>query len=318
MLLVCSVHSVQAGTLVTISTNFGDIKVDLFSEVTPQTVDNFVNLITAGRYTNTIFHRVDDDFMIQGGGFDLNFNAIPNNGPIPLDYKVRNTRGTIAMARQPAPNTATSQFFINTVDNSAGLGPGGWSADGYTVFGWVVQGMNVVDAIEAVPIYQFAAPFGELPLRNYTMGNPIQDANKVIVNSISITAQHASYQNPILTADTNSDGNVNPADALLIINSINNHGTHNASSAFINFTPGEGEVYEQYKYFDPTGDNRVNTSDLLFVINAILAKNAAASLAAEPMAAPLAAVPEPATWGMMLSALAALGAIGWRRYRRSN
>jgi len=307
MLLICSAQPTQAGTLVTIATNMGDIKVDLFNEVTVETVNNFVSLITAGRYTNTLFHRVDDDFMIQGGGFDLNFNAIPNNGSIALDYQIKNRRGTIAMARQNAPNTATSQFFINTVDNSSTLGPRTGS-DGYTVFGWVVAGMDVVDAIEAVPPYAFASPFGELPLRNYTMGNQILDSNKVIINSISIAEQHPSYQNPIFAPDTNNDGNLNSQDALLVINDLLTVGAaHNASADYIT---------DQYKYFDANGDGRVNSQDLLLVFNAILSENAAASLLAEPMAAPLAApmvVPEPATWSLLLSALVALGVVGWRR-----
>jgi|GEM_PF-2756899 len=306
LLLISSAQPVHAGTLVTISTNMGEIKVDLFNEVTVETVNNFVNLITAGRYTNTIFHRVDDDFMIQGGGFDLNFNAIPNNGPIALDYQIKNRRGTIAMARTNAPNSATSQFFINTVDNSTTLGPRTGS-DGYTVFGWVVAGMNVVDAIEAVPIYQFATPFGELPLRNYTMGNEILDSNKVIIQSISIAQQHPSYQNPIFAADTNNDGNLNSQDALLIINDLLTVGAaHNASADYITDT---------YKYFDANGDGRVNSQDLLLVFNAILSQNAAASLVAEPMASPM-VVPEPATWSMLLTALAALGFVGWRRRSR--
>lgn len=319
LMLVCSISTVRAGTLVTINTNMGEIKVDLFNEVTVETVNNFVNLITAGRYTNTIFHRsTTADFMIQGGGFTTNYQAIPNNGMINLDYQIKNRRGTIAMARTNAPNTASSQFFINTVDNSTGLGPGGWSADGYTVFGWVVSGMDVVDAIEDLPIYNFAGrtgnnAMGELPLRNYTQADylanvPITDANKVVVNGISIAQQHPSYQNPILATDTNNDGNLNSQDALLIINDLLLAGTaHNASADYITDT---------YKYFDANGDGRVNSKDLLMVFNAILTQNNAAAMAAQPMAMPM-AVPEPGTWAMLLTGLSALGVAGWRRRRRA-
>jgi peptidyl-prolyl cis-trans isomerase A (cyclophilin A) len=301
--LVAAPLTAYASSLVTISTNMGDIKVDLFNDASPTTVQNFLSYIGAGTYTNTIIHRSPADFVIQGGGFKTDFSAVSTNAAIPLEYKFKNARGTIAMARTGDPNSATSQWFINVGDNSTSLGPGGADQYGYAAFGWVVSGMSVVDAINNLPIYNAGSPFGELPLKDYTAPNQVTDANKIIINSITVAQQHASFQNPVFQTDVNNDGNLNSQDALVIINDLLAAGTaHNASASYITDT---------YKYFDPNGDGRVNSQDLLLVFNAIIAKNAA-PLVAEPMAAPL-VVPEPATWGMLLTAGAALGALAWRR-----
>ncbi len=176
-----------AGTIVRFDTTLGDFDVELYDDVVPATVANFLDYVLDGDYTNTLVHRTVPNFVIQGGGFRSNFAGIPTDPPIPLQYVLPNERGTLAMARQTSPNTATSQWFINTVDNSTGLGPGGWSSDGYAVFGRVLgDGMDVVDAIAAVPRYQFNSPFGELPLQNYTIGNQIVDANKILINSVTV------------------------------------------------------------------------------------------------------------------------------------
>jgi cyclophilin family peptidyl-prolyl cis-trans isomerase len=181
---------VNAGTIVRFDTTLGDFDVELYDNVVPQTVANFLDYVLDGDYTNTLVHRTVPNFVVQGGGFTSNGSAIPTDPAIPLQYVLPNERGTLAMARTAAPNTATSQWFINTVDNTAGLGPGGFSTDGYAVFGRVLgSGMDVVDAIAAVPRYQFAAPFGELPLQNYTMGNPIVDANKILINSVTVVPE---------------------------------------------------------------------------------------------------------------------------------
>ncbi len=179
-----------AGTIVRFDTTLGAFDVELYDDVVPETVANFLDYVLDGDYTNTLVHRTVPNFVVQGGGFGPNGTSIPTDSPIPLQYVLPNERGTLAMARTAAPNTATSQWFFNTVDNTAGLGPGGFSADGYAVFGRVLgNGMDVVDAIAAVPRYQFAAPFGELPLQNYTMGNPIADANKILVKSITVVPE---------------------------------------------------------------------------------------------------------------------------------
>ena len=137
---------------VSLTTTKGTIYLELFPDKAPQTVANFVEYVKAGYFDGTIFHRVIKGFMIQGGGMTQEMEPKPTRKPIPIeaDNGLKNSRGTIAMARTADPNSATSQFFINTVDNTfldfKAKTPQGW---GYCVFGQVTKGMNVVDAIEA-------------------------------------------------------------------------------------------------------------------------------------------------------------------------
>ena len=138
---------------ITIQTNFGNITVALDTEKAPQTVENFMTYIESGFYEKTLFHRVIPNFMIQGGGFDTNFNQKPANNRVEneADNGLENTIGTIAMARTSDPHSASSQFFINTADNDflnyQSRSTQGW---GYCVFGKVTEGMEVVDKISAV------------------------------------------------------------------------------------------------------------------------------------------------------------------------
>jgi cyclophilin family peptidyl-prolyl cis-trans isomerase len=139
---------------VIIQTSLGDITVELYPDKAPKTVANFLQYVDDGFYTNTIFHRVIDGFMIQGGGFTPQFERKPTRPPIlnEADNGLTNVRGTIAMARTVDPQSATAQFYINVVDNPnldfKDKTPGGW---GYTVFGKVIKGMEVVDAIKSQP-----------------------------------------------------------------------------------------------------------------------------------------------------------------------
>lgn len=138
---------------VTLHTNHGAIKLELYPEKAPKTVENFVRYVKEGFYAETLFHRVIKGFMIQGGGFNLEMvqknthDAIENEA----DNGLKNTKGTIAMARTQDPHSATSQFFINVADNDflnfKNESIGGW---GYCVFGQVVEGMDVVDEIAQV------------------------------------------------------------------------------------------------------------------------------------------------------------------------
>ncbi len=140
--------------MVIIRTTFGEIKLELDAENAPNTVANFLNYAREGYYDGTIFHRVIDNFMIQGGGFDTQMNQKPAGKPIEneADNGLKNDYGTIAMARTMDPHSATAQFFINVKDNDflnhTGKTAQGW---GYAVFGKVVGGEEVLDKIRAVP-----------------------------------------------------------------------------------------------------------------------------------------------------------------------
>lgn len=139
--------------VVLIKTAMGDIKVELNAEKAPISVKNFVQYVNDGHYNHTIFHRVIDGFMIQGGGFTKDLQQKPSRASIAIesDNGLQNKRGTLAMARTSDPNSASAQFFINTKDNSfldfRGKNPRDY---GYAVFGKVIDGMNVVDKIEKV------------------------------------------------------------------------------------------------------------------------------------------------------------------------
>ena len=139
--------------MVKLHTNFGTITLELDAEKAPVTVENFLQYVTDGFYNNTIFHRVIDGFMIQGGGFEPGMNQKPTKAEIKneADNGLKNEKYTVAMARTPNPHSASSQFFINIADNSflnfTNPTQQGW---GYCVFGKVVEGMDVVDQIRKV------------------------------------------------------------------------------------------------------------------------------------------------------------------------
>jgi len=134
-------------------TSMGDIVVELDAAKSPKTVDNFLQYVKAGFYDGTIFHRVIDNFMIQGGGMTADMKEKETRRPIPLESRngLMNQRGTIAMARTSDPNSATAQFFINVKDNAFLDQPTSKDGNGYAVFGKVIQGMDVVDKIKVVP-----------------------------------------------------------------------------------------------------------------------------------------------------------------------
>ena len=144
----------MANPVVTITMDNGDvIKAELYPEIAPNTVNNFISLVKKGFYDGLIFHRVINGFMIQGGGFEPGMKQKATKDPIKNEANngLKNTRGTLAMARTQAPHSATAQFFINVVDNDflnfSGESLQGW---GYCVFAEVVDGMDVVDKIKGV------------------------------------------------------------------------------------------------------------------------------------------------------------------------
>ena len=139
--------------MIKLHTNFGVIALELDAEKAPESAKNFTSYVEAGHYNNTVFHRVIDGFMIQGGGFEPGMNQKPTGEQIKneADNGLKNERGTISMARTQAPHSATAQFFINVADNDflnyKASNANGW---GYCVFGKVSEGMDVVDAIRKI------------------------------------------------------------------------------------------------------------------------------------------------------------------------
>lgn len=143
----------QSNPTVTLETNHGPFVIELDAANAPITVANFLDYVGSGFFSGTIFHRVIPNFMIQGGGFTADMKQKTTKGPIKneADNGLKNQRGTLAMARTQVVDSATAQFFINTVDNKfldhASKTPQGY---GYAVFGKVIEGMDVIDAINAV------------------------------------------------------------------------------------------------------------------------------------------------------------------------
>jgi peptidyl-prolyl cis-trans isomerase B (cyclophilin B) len=165
-LVVLSAAAAAPGALaadpqVDLKTNLGTIRLELYPAKAPKTVENFLQYVKDGFFNGTIFHRVIDGFMIQGGGFDKTFKQKPTRDPIPNEAKngLKNDLGTVAMARTSAPHSATAQFFINGKNNdflNAASAQDGW---GYAVFGKVVSGMDVVMKISKSP----TGPGGPFP-----------------------------------------------------------------------------------------------------------------------------------------------------------
>jgi cyclophilin family peptidyl-prolyl cis-trans isomerase len=147
---VPSPRPTPSGPVVVLETTFGRIRIGLYDDKSPVSTENFLKYVRKGQYTGTIFHRVMPNFMIQGGGMTPDMNEKPTDAPIRNEARngLRNSRGTVAMARTSDPNSATAQFFINLKDN-ASLDFGIKGA-GYAVFGEVLDGMDVVDKIAAV------------------------------------------------------------------------------------------------------------------------------------------------------------------------
>jgi len=150
---------------VTLRTNMGEIVLELYPDKAPKTVDNFLRYVKEGHYNGTLFHRVAEGTLIQGGGFDRKMQQKPTRPPIMNEAKngLSNLPYTVAMARPKAPHSATAQFFINTDDNSQLDYPfnDGW---GYCVFGRVIAGMDTVDRIQHVETID-KGDFDHLPVK---------------------------------------------------------------------------------------------------------------------------------------------------------
>jgi cyclophilin family peptidyl-prolyl cis-trans isomerase len=168
-LIVLSAAAASPGVLaadpqVDLKTNLGTIRIELYPAKAPKTVENFLQYVKDGHFSGTIFHRVIDGFMIQGGGFDKNMQQKPTRAPIENEAKngLKNDLGTLAMARTSAPHSASAQFFINLKNNdflNSASAQDGW---GYAVFGKVVSGMDVVMKIAKVATGS-SGPYGDVP-----------------------------------------------------------------------------------------------------------------------------------------------------------
>lgn len=164
-------HGAALAQKVKLATTQGDIVIELDAAKAPKTVANFVEYVKAGHYDGTVFHRVINNFMIQGGGMTAELREKPTRPSIALEARngLNNVRGSIAMARTMDPNSATSQFFINVKDNgflNAAQSPDG---NGYAVFGKVISGMDVVDKIRAVPTRPGDVPVTPVVINKATM-----------------------------------------------------------------------------------------------------------------------------------------------------
>ncbi len=160
---------------VRLSTTEGEIRIELDAEKAPKSVANFLQYVKSGHYNGTIFHRVIENFMVQGGGYDAKMNQKPTKPPIPLESRngLNNVRGTVAMARTGDPNSATSQFFVNVVDNAFLDAANARDGNGYAVFGRVIEGMDVVDKIRITPT---AAQ--DVPVKPITINKAIVEPKK--------------------------------------------------------------------------------------------------------------------------------------------
>ncbi len=143
----------ESAPRVKVQTSQGDFVLELQPDKAPKTVDNFLRYVAEKHYDGTVFHRVIDGFMVQGGGFTANMTQKPTRSPVALEASsgLKNDRGTIAMARTGNPNSATSQFFINVANND-GLNAPQPDGYGYAVFGKVVTGMETIDKIRTVAV----------------------------------------------------------------------------------------------------------------------------------------------------------------------
>ncbi len=163
--------------MITLHTNFGDIKLALNAEKAPKTVANFIEYAQSGHYNNTIFHRVIDGFMIQGGGFAAGMEEKQTRKPIKNEANngLSNSKYSVAMARTMEPHSASAQFFINVNDNKfldfKSESTDGW---GYCVFAQVVEGMDVVDKIKGVATGNYGYVHQDVPLED------------VIINSVTV------------------------------------------------------------------------------------------------------------------------------------
>jgi peptidyl-prolyl cis-trans isomerase A (cyclophilin A) len=197
-------------TVVEIRTSLGDIQVNLFDNATPQTVANFLSYVNSGAYVNNVVHRSVEGFVVQAGGFNYSgefpeLDSVATGTPVQNEAKLSNVRGTIAMAKLGSSvNSATSQWFFNLANNSANLDV---QNGGFTVFGQVLgNGMQVIDAIAEVSLFNAGGAFTSIPLRNYTSADvtnnvEVNENNLVIISDVVVTDANVSTNPDIVPVD---------------------------------------------------------------------------------------------------------------------
>jgi peptidyl-prolyl cis-trans isomerase A (cyclophilin A) len=169
--LACALAAPAFAQKVKFETSAGTIVVELDAAKAPKSVDNFLQYVNAGHYDGTVFHRVINNFMIQGGGMTADLKEKPTRAPIALESRngLKNDRSTVAMARTNDPNSATAQFFINVKDNDFLNQAQARDGNGYSVFGKVVEGMDVVDKIRVVPTGPGDVPLTPVVIKRATV-----------------------------------------------------------------------------------------------------------------------------------------------------
>jgi peptidyl-prolyl cis-trans isomerase A (cyclophilin A) len=190
IVLLFSIQSATANTTVRVITSLGDFSIELFDDVAPVTVTNFLNYVNSGRFNGTVIHRSVPNFIIQGGWLTFDqasssLNPRTIDAAIQNEFNLSNTRGTVAMAKQAGnPDSATNQWFINLTDNSGNLDA---QNGGFTVFGEVVgDGMTIVDSISSLPTFTLAG-LADFPLVNYVSGT-VQSGNFINI-AVTVTEE---------------------------------------------------------------------------------------------------------------------------------
>lgn len=199
---------VQAGTIVRFSTSVGDFSMELLDDVAPVTVQNFLNYVVRGDYNQTLVHRVEDNFVAQMGGYRFEPFVgpidVPSDPPIPNEFNVSNTRGTVAMAKIDGnPNSATNQWFINLRDNSDNLDD---NNGGFTVFGTVLgDGMNIVDIMDILPFVDLGNKAPRAPFITESYSSPLDFVyiNAEIVDRFSSAPQVFEASRGLMLASIN-------------------------------------------------------------------------------------------------------------------